>query len=115
MPLHSRIGSPGSLEPRHNWTVSQETLVHDAGAGGDEKVKPALMQYGDVPNACATLESGTVEDDPLERYLQVTPSDHKDAKRYRTGTRILFRLQFYRSIWDKCAWTINHGQSVIVM
>lgn len=106
------------------WSRSQDTLyeVQDNEKCGDvlaalqfsDHAKPVHMQYADVPEACATLE-GSVDDDPLERYLQATPNDHPDSRRYRTGRRMLYRMQFYRGIWDRCAWTIHHGKSVIII
>ncbi|GJE95595.1 GNAT family N-acetyltransferase [Phanerochaete sordida] len=117
--------SPPLGQLSHSWRASQDTLCCETTgtekgdwppcmAMLDEFVKPELLQYGEVSTACATLDS-SVDDDTLEFYLQAGTADDKDVKRYRTGQRMLYRMQFYRSILDRAAWTIEHGQSVIIV
>ncbi|EKM52805.1 uncharacterized protein PHACADRAFT_186867 [Phanerochaete carnosa HHB-10118-sp] len=77
-----------------------------------EEVTPQLMQYKDVPKAYEVLKKSTASD-PSDRYMCNTPDNHKKTKLWKAGRKAAIYLHFYKIVYDKTAWTINHGESLV--
>jgi len=87
-------------------------MEHNMEVAAEIKVEP--LQYAEVPKA---VHSGVEanKQDPLFRYVLHDVPDYNKSFMIKRRYNIIYSLAIADAVRRKCAWTVNHGEALIML